>query len=1222
MKEMKLTVYLFLLIGICSSGMVVHAQQLDEFLYDKVTYNLKRTPTAPISGTMKAYHPSEFISLATKGKASNVVIVKADKAENNHWGELLRTALSKAWKVDVPLVDWEEARLGNRHLILFGKPNYNMPLRELEANTLLGKNERGYELRTIPNALSWQKDVLYINGIDEADFKQAIQILLEKTSNPDKIKHFIACKGWAGENVEKDSKDFLKELEDHYAKDDSRRNNLAIQNNLEKAVYKYKMTGDERYAETFSKMMNYILDRYDEFVGPQKTPPTFEFHVFPAYMYHMENTKAFSDADRLKAIEFMRRIGEEAMDYWEMKEPMEFYQDGFQGYITNHSCFASRTVFSISRYLLSRYNYEPVRYWKEVADNGFDGVALNPYSPEDAAGYQYLVYRIFVDYALMSGRYKMDFFRAPLFQGYLQFAKAQYNHLGYMAGYGDAFAIGHYSSHPFLLQAIELFDDNEAKYLLELIERNKTGKGIETKINLPPPSPETHGMHYFVLNEFKKEQYKIKNYFKTPLLDKAIFRSGWDDKADFLTVTGINGDGRNHGHFDANGISQYIVGDRLWLWEGDYIKKFPDDHNSMVVNRDGKNFDFSRNFKVRNKSAASQVTAALQSKDKSQSLMSLLLEEYNGVNWTRNINYLAKKGLWVIDEVDVLLPGDYGIEIYWRSVGNMRTKDQGVQFTQRPSSDGIPYNFFVVEGSGANVFTKSFFDSGHGRKDGNISGYKKNFDVNTRQVVQRRQGQYQKGDKLYYVNFMMAEAGKNPQAPQVQQIDKNVFAAAARKEYHVAVMGQYKSGNIEIDADRCFMGPAGIIAAGAKTIRMGSYTWTSDTPKDFVLDYNEGLGEEYLGLLKSTFEKGSSASLAKVAAVDVPEVKAKKIKTLKSHVSAMAQQGKLVGIGTADGTFMVLDESGNTIAEHTFPKQITAITPIRTEAGTRWAVAVFPESRSAGKASLHLIDEEGAIAWTNSINSWHNRYGTITTMFTAQLDKTGVPAIIAGSQGWHYYAFAHQTGKQIFRAPITHGATVGAAGDMDGDGLDDIAAGAEYYYHQLTNHKGVPSERFSASPWNYSVVVKDLDGDGMKEAVFGRGDGWLYVNVPKGNKFKTWRANVGGRPIAIVDLEAGATKLATATEMGDVVYLDGSGKVLKYVKLPGQLTDLKVSNGILLASCIDGWVYTLNADGQVLGKSSYAHDPTSIYATKITVDSDMAAFFNGKDIYYLTDFKR
>src|SRR5690606_766871 len=205
---------------------------LEDYLYSTVTYKLERTVTTAIPADTKPYQPVEYISMAVKGKEGQAVIVKADKDENNKWGELLQAALSKAWGVQIPLVDWEEARAGTKNLILFGKPNYNMPLRELDANSLLGKNDRGYEVRTIPNALAWGKHVLYINGKDEADFKQAIDVLLKKTSNPAKIAHFIDCEGWSKENAKKDREEFMKEIITHYAKDDSRRNNLAIQDIL------------------------------------------------------------------------------------------------------------------------------------------------------------------------------------------------------------------------------------------------------------------------------------------------------------------------------------------------------------------------------------------------------------------------------------------------------------------------------------------------------------------------------------------------------------------------------------------------------------------------------------------------------------------------------------------------------------------------------------------------------------------------------------------------------------------------------------------------------------------------------------------------------------------------------------------------------------------------------------------------------------------------------
>ncbi len=1211
MKKIQLVVVLVL-----SCLVTVNGQQvIDNYLYSTVTYGLKREITTGIPAGIKAYKGKTSIAMAKKGTSSNAVIVKADKDENNQKGLLLQRELEKAWKVKVPLVDWDEARVGDKNLILFGAAKYNMPLRELDANNQLGNNEKGYEVRTIPNALSWGKDVIYINAGPDSDFEEAIGVLIKKSSKPDKIPYFIACKGWENEDAQNDHKVFIEELLAHYAKDDSRRNNIALETLLAKPVLKYKMTGNDAYVKTFAEMMNMILDRYDQFAGPNKTPPTFEFHIFPTYMYMVENSKAFLETDRLKAIEFMRRISEESMNFWEMVEPMKFYDADTKGYITNHSCFASRTVAASARYLLTRYNYEPARYWKEVADNGFDGVAPHPYSPEDAAGYQYLVYRIFTDYAILSGRYKLDFFKSPLFQGYLRFAKAQYNHLGYLAGYGDANALGHYSSHPFLKQAIELFDDEEAKYILRLINRNNAGKGIETPINMAPPGSDTHGLSYFTLDDFKQTQYKIKGFFNRPLLDKAIFRSGWDDKADFVTITGINGDGRNHGHFDANGLAQYMVGDRIWLWEGDYIRKFPEDHNSMVVNRDGKHFDFSRNFKVRNKAAASRVRASLENENKQQSLLSLQLEQYNGVNWTRNINYLARKGLWIIDEVDVLVPGNYGIEISWKSVGNMEVKDQAVQLTQKKLNDGIPYNFFIVEGSGATRFTKTFFESGIGRKDGNLMGYQKSFDLNSRQVVQRKQGSYKKGDKLYYVNFMHAAEGDHPIAPSIHQLTDHVYAVQSGKDYHLAVLGKYVAEGVEIDADRCFMGPEGILASGARTIRVGDYTWSSEVAKDIVVDFKETLGEPYLNILRAQFSKGVQVNPSNPVRVEAAETKLATIKKLNSNVSYMAKQGKEIAVGTGDGTFVLMDEKGNTLFEHKFAKEITAISPIQTGKGTKWAIAVFPEDLEDAKAMVHLLDENRKIAWVKPIAPWHRRFGTVTTMFSAKLDNQGDLALVVGSQGWHYYAFSPQTGELIWRCPITHGATVGAAGDMDGDGLDDIALGAEYYYHQLANHKGEATKPFSASPWNYSVVVKDLDGDGKKEAIFGRGDGWLYVNVPTGNAFKTWRSNVGGRPIAIVDIEDGETKLATATEMGDVVYLDGVGKVVAMAKLPAQLTDLKVQGNKLFATCIDGFGYVLDTKGQILAKYPYEQDVNSLYSPKIAADGGTVSFFSGKNVY-------
>src|SRR5690606_15272341 len=146
---------------------------------------------------------------------------------------------------------------------------------------------------------------------------------------------------------------------------------------------------------------------------------------------------------------------------------------------------------------------------------------------------------------------------------------------------------------------------------------------------LTPPGKYSLGLNYQEVVPFKQEQYGVANYYKRPTLDKAVFRCGWDKYADFLSITGINGDGYNHSHFDAIGISQYISGDRVWLWEGDYIKKFPNDHTSIVVNRDGKLPDQSRSLQKRRKSSLSQILAAVNTTERNSSLISMLLEDYN-----------------------------------------------------------------------------------------------------------------------------------------------------------------------------------------------------------------------------------------------------------------------------------------------------------------------------------------------------------------------------------------------------------------------------------------------------------------------------------------------------------------------------------------------------------------------------------------------------------------
>ena len=1203
---------------------------------------LTRIVTAPLPDTLKAYFPAADFALSKNGEP-RAVIVEADMDGFTESGKKIQQILLGAYGIKFPLMSWGEAKKSDKNLILFGPVNANGALRQLNANFLLGDNDRGYELRAIPDALDWNKGVLYLGGKTDEEISRGTEALPAKFKSLEKIPFFIDCEGWNRPPAEEELDAMVTEIEELYSRFGDGKNQKALDKLLNKPVVLYKMTGHDEYAVTFAKMMKVFAEHFEEVSGGRKVLPTFRFHLFPQYIYNVEHSPAFTEEDRLLAAEILRKTTEEIMDYWEMVEAKKLYQLSKQDYLENHQCFASRSVEAAARYLLSRYDYEPAKYWKAVADNAFAGVAPNPFSPEDAAGYQYLVYRIFVDYAVASGKYSSGFLKENAFKEYIDtYAKPMMNHLGYTAGYGDAYPTGMSGSWIHLKQAMDILGDQDAEFLLDLIRRTSSVSVFGTTIDqwgvrrdLPPPGKDSLGLHVVELKPFKQKRLQVWGLFDRPALDKAVFRSGWDKRADFMAVTGINGG--SHGHFDANGISQYISGDRLWLIEGDYIKKFPYDHNSIGVCRDGAVEAQQRKTGLRNKSRASQIAAAEQTPDRKLALLSMLLEDYNGVDWTRSIGYAATNGFWVIDELEVKKEGHYAIQCYWRSVGQFDPQPQAVGFVQNPSEDpSIANRFFITEGGGAARTMHSEFDFCHGRKDGTLSGYK--FAGNsTRYLIQRHAGDYQKGEVLRFVNFLGAvpepPAGGSrgwwgrfvdslrggpeedvPEIPVVRKLSPDAFFAVSGDSESLAVIGSYAAPGLQVKAELCIINADGIVAKGATHIKLGAFEWESPEKSDCALEID---ASEVDRLFEALQGKGTVVAAGKPPELPVPVLPMVGKVEFSSPVTKISASGNRIAVGEESGLFSVYDTDGRKRFEHQFSTAVSALSSVEFDGETRWAVAVQPEDRKAGDVALYLLDDSGKVVWENRIESFHKRNGTVQNLFPARingLDKP--PAIIAGSEGWHYYAFSLD-GKEIWRAPVFHGATVGAAGDMDGDGKEDIAPGIEYYYHSLINSQGAAGAKKTTSPTDYSVAVCDLDSDGLDEAVFGRGDGYLYVMTPPENNYRNWSLNVGGKPVALVKLNHAGAVLAAAADTGVITFVDALGKKTGTTYLPAPVTDMKLWNGKLLAAAMDGYAYILDLQGQVLSKIRFQHDINSVHPAGIAVAGKTAAFFAGSTVYFI-----
>lgn len=160
--------------------------------------------------------------------------------------------------------------------------------------------------------------------------------------------------------------------------------------------------------------------------------------------------------------------------------------------------------------------------------------------------------------------------------------------------------------------------------------------------------------------------------------DKLSLRGGWHEDDDYLLLQGF-GCGQ-HGHPDANAISQYQVRGRLFLAENDYIRRMPKQHNMVMVIRDGQH-------------APIPVTARLDATAEfaGGAMTKTTLLDYNGCDWTRVILWVNGDCVLVIDSLKAIAAGDYELRCYWRTLGDAERTEQGLH------ADHAGEHFHVLE---------------------------------------------------------------------------------------------------------------------------------------------------------------------------------------------------------------------------------------------------------------------------------------------------------------------------------------------------------------------------------------------------------------------------------------------------------------------------------------------------------------------------------------------
>jgi len=1147
---------------------------------------LKRQPTPPITDATPVYH------IKTSMDATHAVIAAPEDPQQMALAEKVRDALNKTWGTQLQIRPVKNHSDGTENVIVLGAGMAHPLSRELAGNQQIQRNIKGPELRVFPEALDWKRGVIYLGGRNDAEVLLALQKLLAHFPKPDHLTFTID----AQKPQELISPDVLvQRVRDLYAGRDAQKINLTIKDHMQDCIDMYLATGDDKYVTAFDTMLKIVADNYQEALKfSWNKPPSFEFYVFPQFCYLLENSPKFTDADIRRAGELMRETAEGMMDTWEMSLPQQSYAVGKQKYFTNHYNFASRSTAEAARYLLSRFNMTQMNYFKAVAENTLNADKAVPLSPEDAGGYQYLVYRIYCDYMLSIGKLDKSFFESPEYLHYMDYAKMSMNHLGYTPGYGDANAVGMRGGFVPMRENMEFTGDPESASILSLVGRTVGDTGFYADsirdwgipLNLPlPQDPRFLGLRLFTVDQVRARLLGLTDS-DLPKLDKAFFRSSWNpDNAEFLAINGLNGS--PHGHDDAIGVSQYVKGQHLWIFEGDYIRRFAEDHNFVSVIRNGEAAKRQRN-RIPDKERFAQVVGSAQAKDKQSAAVTLLLESNNGVNYYRHIGWQTDGGFWVIDEMDATQPGDYRFASRWRTTGQVTETPQGAMVTQEKASAKDDLNhFFIAEGSGAERLGYSQFQRSHGRGTGNLAGYTLSDQV-TRTVLFWKSAHLEPGQKVLFAQYFRAVPGENPQPVRVEQLAQNAFATGSGKDRQVAIIGAFDG----ISARAFFAGPRGSLAVDPQK------TDAADTAKVLLA-------------------KGEVIhNAAPAAPQDVPATKLNPLHQFDAEVSYTASGKNHVAVGLANGEFYLLSSDGSQAAKVQLAGEITAIGAIETPDGEQWAVGTRPvKNTDDGSGYLHLIDANGKVLWKKEVLANRGRQGAPKSIFQAHLDGPNNPvSIIMGPESWRYAAYDLKGNERWFIEQPIHGAMAGAAGDLDGDGRDEVFAGCEYYSHEIISPDGKTLKTSTTAPRDLAAVIGDPDHKGINRVFSARSDGFLYSESLDNKKAPDWSVNLGGPAHGLIMQDSGLT---AATINGTITQIDGNGKRLNYTQLPAPLTGLAQIGKSLFAPGLDGRIYQVNPTTLQLEKiwETGGFVESDLYFPQLFSSGDALFVAEGKGIY-------
>ncbi len=841
----------------------------------------------------------------------------------------------------------------------------------------------------------------------------------------------------------------------------------------------------------------------------------------------IEESDAFTDAERLRMTNLLWGLTHyvAGLGYFAGEEPppLEIRQ--------NHPTFAGLSMSSSAGYFKAYYGVENFEKELRFCRAIFDGQA-DCYKPNDdggGGGYCWLVPNHQMVYDL-----KRDDFRY-LKGGHLReiadYAILITDNLGSPAGFGDVGAYGlRRSASPgvagTLCKAAWYYKDGCYLWALEWMG----GAPRHDCFFKSVPKRIADHMAGIAIARFNRPLYEWTQRHgpggaNVPIreaFDKLTLRGGFEEEDLYLLLDGTSTFA--HGHEDGNSIERLTWKGRMWLAETDYIWKRPRHHSSVVSICDGESSEMP-----------SLVALKWVEDFGDAAFTRTVVPDYNGVDWTRDIFWLKGKYLLVADSLRLLKDADYDLRCLWRTLGEVRQDGSGVTVEQ----EGVYFRIQNADDSDKSLETEEARVAGQDPYGGYPYA-----DGPIRISKQRKTLRGQAGEVERYFNLLVAGTEAEVTACRMERIGE---------------------GMVRIE------GPDGpvVFGVGEDGVQVGGIRIDARVEHDKIRFLEtDGSGSPYIhrrAPAENRFVPKEEPALRAVWEADAG-----------GEVRCIDVRGESIAVGTAGGKVVLLDPDGQSLWTRETGAEVRTVHLADLGAGKLLA--------GGRDCALTLFDGAGTVCWKREFIVSHGRDQIVNAVRTADLMGDGQTEVVVATDGWLVWALGPD-GEEIWQRQIEHHAAQSLViGDVEGNGKQEVLVGTEYHTSNMLEADGSVRWTVRGGPCFTALALTDLNGDGVKESVYGAMDGSVCAVDSISGK-TMWKANLGD------DVRYGVVvkrdSLVAGSESGNVALLSAEGGRRWRRDLNAAVTGLVLLDDgeeeVIAAGTSGGWIVLLSLRGEIVG---------------------------------------